>query len=452
VSKYAHRPYHERIALEADDFLKEIRSNETPDTDLIADALSILEGLRQEASVGPEDVAITERNRRLINDSINNDPVAPYNTVKGAQVQGLGIDGQFKPDSDVRIHTQYGDTNDTLLDDDVKQFGIRETGVQTEYLSPSAEDNLYKEWRKREIQGAADKGWKKPTEDNLSRENFNRFAGEYYGQQALKLAGNTAPSDSQRSYGIQRAGRSHPSSTLGTDRIVENSRALTAPEIKNSADYRYVTPQGELTTGDFQVQTYGPGQAPLSTDVRLQLIKGGNWAGEDRPNRQGASRIAQKLENVSEGITDIDQAFARLGQSEQIPPLVRGNIKQRYDSKGQYGIRGGKLTSNAPYLGQQNFDDQHQYDNVLYAVQAAQRLNDAGGSVPQGYYNVNADTARQHAAQLAQQGQLGGVLHMGNDGSVFIKKPLQALLEAGVATDLVAEHPQLRQLLRRNQG
>ena len=414
------------------------------------DALSILEELRQENTVGNDDHARIERNRRIINGTIDSDPVAPYNTVRGSEVQGLGIDGPFKPDSDVRIHTEYADTNDPLLDDDVRQYGIRETGIKTEYLSPSAEESLYKEWRQREIQAAADKGWNPPTEEGLSKEVFNRFAGEYYGQQALKLAGNTAPSDRQRSYGVRNAGPNHPSTTLGTDRIVENSRALTAPEIRNSADYRYVTPQGELTTGDFQVQTYDRGQAPLSTDVRLQLVKGGNWAGEDRPNRQGASLIAQKLEGVSQGITDIDEAFARLGQSEQIPPTVRGNIKQRYDGRGPYGIRGGKLASNAPYLGQENFDKQHQYDNVLYAVQAAQRLNNAGGSVPQGYYNVNANTARQHAAQLAQQGQLSNVLRMGGDGSVFIAEPLQKLLNAGVATDLVAEHPQLRQLLRRN--
>ena len=412
-----------------------------------SEALSILEELRQEASTGPEDAALIERNRRLINGTIDSDPVAPYRQISGSQVQGLGIDGQFKPDSTVRLHTEYGNTNDPVLAPDAEQYGIRETGLKTEYLSPSAEDSLYKEFRKREVEGAAAKGWKEPTEQQLSRESFNRFAGEYYGQQALKLAGNRAPNDTKRSSGVKRAGPNHPSTTLGTDRIVENSNALTAPEIKNSADYRYVTPQGNVEVGDFQVQTYDRGQAPLSTDVRLQLVKGGNWAGQDTPWRGGAERLASKLESASTGIKDIDEAFARLERRELIPPLQQGNVKQRRDGRGPYAIRGGKLGSNAPFLGQMNRDDQHRYDNVLYAVQNTERLQNAGGAVPQGYYSVNADTARQHIAEIAQAGQLGSYLNMGGDGSVFIKKPLQDLLQAEVATDMVAAYPQIRQLL-----
>ena len=85
------------------------------------EALSILEELRQEASVqGTEDLATIERNRRLINGTIDNDPVAPYREVSGASVQGLGIDGAFKPDSTVRLHTEYGKTNDPVLAPDAE--------------------------------------------------------------------------------------------------------------------------------------------------------------------------------------------------------------------------------------------------------------------------------------------------------------------------------------------
>ena len=107
------------------------------------DALSILEELRQEAASGPEDAALIERNRRLINGTIDNDPVAPYREVTGADVQGRGIDGPFKKDSTIRLHTEYGKTNDPVLLPSAEQYGIRETGLRTEYLSPQGEQELF---------------------------------------------------------------------------------------------------------------------------------------------------------------------------------------------------------------------------------------------------------------------------------------------------------------------
>ena len=76
------------------------------DRDIRSEALSILEGLRQEQIAPDVSPAEIERNRRLVQGTIDDTLVAPYNTALGAEVQGLGIDGTFKPDSTVRLHTQ----------------------------------------------------------------------------------------------------------------------------------------------------------------------------------------------------------------------------------------------------------------------------------------------------------------------------------------------------------
>ena len=117
-----------------------------------SDALSILESLgRKPLSGAPEDAALIERNRRLINGTIDSDPVAPYREVTGADVQGRGIDGPFKKDSTIRLHTEYGKTNDPVLLPSAEQYGIRETGLRTEYLSPQGEQELFDRFAVKEM-------------------------------------------------------------------------------------------------------------------------------------------------------------------------------------------------------------------------------------------------------------------------------------------------------------
>ena len=135
-------------------------------------------------------------------------------------------------------------------------------------------------------------------------------------------------------------------------------------------------------------------------------------------------------------------------QRGQLPELVMPEIKQnkrRYFRDGtedkRLGMRAGKMMSDAPFMGQLNKNDQHRYEHVLYGLQGPDlgRLGQ-GGAVPQGYYNVNTADARRYMADNV------GNVRQGADGSAFMAPTLADLLNAGVATDITAAYPQVRQL------
>lgn len=399
-----------------------------------SDALSILEELRQEAASGPEDVALIERNRRLINGTIDSDPVAPYREVSGADVQGRGIDGPFKNDSTVRLHTEYGKTNDPVLAPDAEQYGIRETGLRTEYLSPKGAQSLYREWAPGQY------------ENQRTPEHFNRSVAEYYGQQALKLAGNKPVADKDRSYNVRDGSsrrnpeglRNHPNSTLGTDRLIETNASMIGRDVgQPAADYRYQTPAGNIRVGDMQVATYE--RNPAEAAVRLQVLKGSKM----RPEQE--KRFAGNLIAAAKETGDIDQALQLMHQRRQVPSLSRGEIKRSHTNKPD-GMRAGKMTSDAPFMGSENFNDQHRYQHVLYALQERERLGNTLGTPPTHYVDIDTGAARVFMNDNAERIKL--MANMGsNDGSALLHSNVAELIKAGVGTNMADAYPQIRQLL-----
>lgn len=411
------------------------------------EALAILEGMRQEANAGVYDPALAERNRRLIMGTIDDTPVAPYNTVKGNQIEGLGIAGQFQPDSDVRIHTEYGNTGDPLLDRSVAQYGLRELGINTEYLTRSGEAALYKLWKAEQEADSYKRYQNKP-------EQFNRALQEYYGQQALKLAGNTPVSDRDRSYNVRdgryrdrRTGRlvdpgnrNHPNSTLGTDRLIETNASILGGDVGRPAgDYRYITPEGQLKIGDYQGADYTDPNRRMDALIRLQMLKGSKMS---PTQRQG---FAENLRAAAANVSDIDDALEIMHQKGELPELVMEEIKQ---DKPSYtgrtsGMRAGKMMSDARFMGDLNRNDQHRYSHVLYGLQGKGDLEvlGEGGGVPQAYFNVPTSAAREYMANNTNN------IRMGLDGSAFMAPTIGQLLNAGVATDLVSAYPTVSQLL-----
>ncbi len=393
-----------------------------------SEALSILEELRQESTVGTEDLAMIERNRRLINGTIGDIPtaVAPYNTVKGSEVQGLGINGAFKPDSDVRIHTEYADTNDPLLDDDVRQFGLRETGVQTEYLSPGGAQELYRQWA--------------PTQhkDQRTADHFNRAVAEYYGQQALKLAGNKPVADRDRSYNVREDRGRNRNTTLGTDRLIETNATMTGGDVgRPAADYRYQTPAGDIRVGDMQVATYE--RNPAEAGVRLQALK------NSKMRFAQEKAFAENLQVAAKQAQDIDEALEIMHQRGQLPALSRGEIK-RWQTDKPDGMRAGKMTSDAPFMGSENFNDQHRYQHVLYALQPKRVQQETLGAAPTNYIDVDTGAARVFMNENAERLKL--MTNMGSrDGSAILHTDVRELINAGVATDLISRSPAIAQLL-----
>ena len=80
---------------------------------------------------------------------------------------------------------------------------------------------------------------------------------EYYGQQALKLAGNTPVDDANRSYNVRdgrfkdkRTGpmidpgnRNHQTGYVEPDRLIETNASMLGGDVGRPAgDYRYFTP------------------------------------------------------------------------------------------------------------------------------------------------------------------------------------------------------------------
>ena len=418
-------------------YVRNLQAKRQADNAVRSDALSILEELRQEAASGPEDAALIERNRRLINGTIDSDPVAPYREVTGADVQGRGIDGPFKKDSTIRLHTEYGKTNDPVLLPSAEQYGIRETGLRTEYLSPQGEQELFDRFAKEMRADPFKRGQDTP-------ESFNRAVQEYYGQQALKLAGNKPVADRDRSYNVRKDAGKHKNTTLSTDRLIETNASMLGGDVGRPAgDYRYMTPEGQLKVGDYQGADYTDPRRPMDATIRLQLIKGSKMSPEQR------TRFAGNIREAASQVADIDDALKIMQQRGQLPELVMPEIKQnkrRYFRDGtedkRLGMRAGKMMSDAPFMGQLNKNDQHRYEHVLYGLQgpALGRLGQ-GGAVPQGYYNVNTADARRYMADNV------GNVRQGADGSAFMAPTLADLLNAGVATDITAAYPQVRQLL-----
>ena len=407
------------------------------------EALSILEGMRQEELAGVYDPALAERNNRLIMGTIDDSPVAPYNTVMGNEVQGRGIAGPFQPDSNVRMHTEYGNTGDALLDADAAQYGLRELGINTEYLSPEGAQDLYKRWAA-EVQPTQRRGDKR--QDTVN--NFNRFLGEYYGQQALKLAGARPVADRDRSYNVRMDNGRNPNSTLGTDRLIETNASLLGGDVGRPAgDYRYAFPDGTIGVGDYQVSTFT--NNPLEAEVRLQMMKGSAMPKEMRRG------FVDNLRQEAQGAKSIDEALFKMKQRGLLPELSQGEIKQNRARPGDSGMRAGKMLSDAWFMGAANMNDrngnpgQHRYQHVLFGINDAAKQESMPGVVPSAFYDVNAEAARRYMAENAGTADIRiNDNPLNGDGSTYYLEKARDLLNAGVATNLAEAYPTINQLLQ----
>ena len=395
--------------------------------DIRSEALSILEGLRQEQIAPDVSPAEIERNRRLVQGTIDITPVAPYNTALGAEVQGLGIDGAFKPDSTVRLHTQYANTGDTVLLPEVAGYGIQPLGIATEYLSPATEAAL--------LQASG----KAPAA-------FNRVLGEYYGQQALKLAGNTPVPDAERSTNVVNS-PNHPNSTLGTDRLIETQRSVMGQDVGPAAgDYRYLDNDGYLHVGDYQVATHKPGNRDIP--IKLQLAK------ESSLSPANTRRFAGELQKAAQGRKSIDTALGLLLDAGVLPQLVQRSYKFDGTPPKSGYTRAGKVTSDGNRMGALNVPietgGQHRYDNILFGIKGQKALGQIGGGVPDAYYQVDTQAARNFLAAVANEGGLTkgpSAINIGADGSIYTNTPLSDLERAGVAVNLLNQAPSVHQLL-----
>ena len=327
------------------------------------------------------------------------------------RVNQLGVDGPIKPDSVVA-----GGTTAELVDGIVN---VKRNGVLTEFLSPQAEEQLFRDWRR--LNGGGD------------RSTFNSAMSEYMGQQMLRTIGATPVADRDRSDKVVRGIRKDPGrrpeplpasqSTAGTDRLVENSVGLLSPDIDLSGDFRYMM-DGQVRVGDMQAGN------PQDT-VRLNLLKAMHGPGTDIQSvRRNWNTVAGRLQAAGAAPTAERVIQSMLAQG-MLPGIKQG-------SSG-IGVRGGKAMSASPLFADQNRERQFRYDDILYGHSSPSRRTQARGYIPEDVILV--DTRKAGDALAVSPVDL---FSSGNELNAAPK--IKDLIAAGAARRLT-DDPRIKQLL-----
>ena len=299
-----------------------------------------------------------------------------------------GIDGAFKPDSEIRRHAlgSLNDQGDLIID---------RSDIRTEILSPRGVDEAFGTWAangEKQYQKSLEKGRRvfKPT---LDREQFNRAAGEYYGQQALRLKGYSPVLDADRSKHIKNT-TFLENNALGSDRLIENSRGLTRGDIGTSTDFRVVNEGGEVEAIDYQM-----GKNPNSS-INANLIKSGarDFKGDEGTAEQQFMQAAQQLKAEGKS-TDLDTIMQSM-----VDTGLLGQPKAGFQAKSKDSMAPGKFLSNAKNMGAVNTDDQHRMAGVLYGH--FDDIHGQYGMLPTGHSYYSADKVRDYIGGMMAQGKM----------------------------------------------
>ena len=311
-----------------------------------------------------------------------------------------GIDGAFKSDSEIRRHalSSLNDQGDLIVD---------RSDIRTEILSPRGVEEAFDTWAtnsEKQYQKSIKKG-RKVFKPKLDRGQFNRAAGEYYGQQALRLKGYSPVLDADRSKHIKNT-TFLENNALGSDRLIENSRTLTRGDIGTSSDFRVVNEGGEIEALDYQM-----GRNP-NNSINASLIKSGarDFKGNEGRAEQQFIEAAQKLKAEGKS-TDLDTVMQSMVESGLLPRPKAG-----FSARSENNMMPGKFLSNADYLGAVNTDDQHRMAGVLYGH--FDDIYGQYGMLPTGHSYYSADKVRDYIGGIMAQGKMpkGNGLFSHNSG------------------------------------
>lgn len=316
------------------------------------------------------------------------DPIIQPDRIRAADIDQpegvLGIDDRYFDDSEIRSEV-VGNMGANGL------FNLERTGVTTEILSPQGQRDAYLAWEGGNIRNSS------------GLRSFNEAAGEYYGQQALKMTGVKPVKDEDRTsksrlaeYSDERNGTSK--TTMGTDRLIEHNRSLSSGPIDQfePADYRFVGQDGKVHVLDYQV-----GDTSRSGELHMNLFK----ASELRPGdeRKFAQTLQQEAQRI--GSDNFDEVMKSV-----IEKNTYGSMKMGQGAASRDGFRSGKLTSDAPYMGMGNsVENNTRYEGVLYGVTDPKRRNKKGGYIPDDFVMLEGKDARQQIGEQLLQGHLDGL-------------------------------------------
>ena len=387
--------------------------------------------------------------RSLLFDGVMPDvlPADRYAVADLADRTQLGVAGPFQSDSTVLQGTTGGLVKQITENGPEDFLEIGHTPNRTEMLSKATARKLYSEWESspsgqealNQIYDKVDNPrYRNITERDvpgLMAEQFNAAVGEYYGQQALKAIGVRPVADNQRStyvqnnergpYAAKLAGSRYVSpqeSTLGTDRLVENSVGLLDDDIDFSGDYRYVR-DGKVKVGDYQT-------GELRDTIRLNLLKSVRTSKEQRDNfERNYNSLSRKYKSA--GVNPTPEIIIKgMVAQGQLPEIQIGS---RYDR----GIRGGKALSGTDLFAPYNKDRQYQYDDILFGHNTPEQRRAPGGYIPRDLILVDADKTNTALGQMNVTPRMGG--------EVNVTPKIQDLVDAGAAIRL-SQDPRVKQL------
>lgn len=380
-------------------------------------------------------LAEQKRNRALLFEGkLPRRSTLEFDSIKGSDLKPnsyIGIAGEIAPDSEARIFMKDSKQTDPLMDErggkkDVSSKLVPEGDI-TEYMSPTGYEDLYKKWVS-SVEAENASGANAFTITPY-RDTFDNFVSEYYGQQALALAGKTSVLDSSRSYQTKDAAKAgHKSATVGTNRLLEMTNSILNPEVELAADLRW-NENGKVVVADNQARDIIPGE---ENTLRLNFAKASQMPNNGLKNiRNSLVRAIAELQQ-SHPTGTLDDAYRLLVNRGQAPSIIRGTPRN-----GESGLRAGKLTSSGAFMGAKNNGEQgrqYRMNKILFTLNDATRESGIG-SIPIDYQIL--DTAKTRRAMFTDPSLIGSMHPTREKGKIDIEASISDLNKAKVLQALL---------------
>jgi hypothetical protein len=297
--------------------------------------------------------------------------------------QGLGS-GTFKPDSEIRRDVQGGLNSKGTLNLDRRD-------TRTEIYSPQELDSSYSNWKTRQ-----EDSWT-PFDNSgpRTRNDYNRDAAEYYGQQALKIMDGAT------------------SATGNTDRLILNSSGLEDGAHKWKGDFTYRDIAGNLRIADNQVRSINAGNAPNTLSVNIAKSSAlGNMSNSE------LTELIYK-HKAKTGSNDLDDIFQSIIDE-------KGLMLTSYtpDAK-ERGFRPGKTLADGKNMSKAWVDSGDKIDSVLYNIVKGD--GSKYDMLPQDILHLPNANVRNYIGRMLSNNELKAQdVRINNNGSINMEIPYDA--------------------------
>ena len=221
--------------------------------------------------------------------------------------------------------------------------------------------------------------------------------------------------------------------SMGTDRLIENSGKVTDPDTALSSDYRGITPDGRIVALDYQT---GKLDDPDNPFARLSIFKNVNWENDAQKRAFTGKMIETSRRLVKAGLpNDLDSILGSMRETGDIPKWINTGY---LNPKGKPGTRAGKFLSDGQVMGQQNKNPQHRMEGIVYGLSDTQHRHSQYGMLPQELIYLNAANVRHQLGDHLAMGRVIGNMSGFYDNNLSWNVPLKSL-EAPMDRNHVAQ-------------